>query len=593
MPAGHLLFRSVLAVCLIARGAALSHAHEGHDHDKPPPLALPVAPRVVAVTPDYELVGVASGNGRLTVFLHSFATNEPVKGASMTVSAGDRSMEAKSEGDGVFSLAAPWLDVAGDLELVFGLKLADGGEDLLTGALRRIEAHAAIAPARNEGWQLASLSAHPDLLIGGSAGLVAGVLLTLLIGGRRGSNGPSAGETARSEARSNGSLGTGSTGAAQVKTSRRLILALALILFGAAVFQPNSALAADARAAPLPAVPSTMATDLAQRLPDGTLFVPKATQHLLSIRTLLTAEGAAPIATELTGTIVPGPANFGRVQPGRPGRIEATPGGLAYVGKRVVKGDLLAYVQPYIEAADRANMDSLIAETEARIEKNKTILGRYMGSPGAVPQVKVDEVRGELDALKRKREELLPSVARREPVAAPISGVVSLANATIGQIVEARDVLFEIIDPSELWIEAHGHNHEATALKAMTAAFAIDPHGHRLALEHAGRGLALRHQASISTFKIIERHDSLAVGMPVKVVIQSSARVNGFVLPASAVIRGQTGLPVVWVKTDAERFETQVVKTAPLDGQSVVVTAGLKADKRVVIDGATLLDQVR
>lgn len=588
MPVRHLLFGSVISVCLIAWGAALSDAHEGHDHDKPPPLALPVAPRVVAVTPDYELVGVASGKGRLSVFLHSFATNEPVRGASMTVFSGDRSAEANPEGDGVFNVIAPWLDLAGDLELVFALKLADGGEDLLTGTFRGIAAQAAISPARNVDWQLASLAAHLDRLIAGSAGLVAGILLMLLIGGRRASNGPSVDETAGSQARSNEKIG-----AAPVGPSPRLVRTLALILFGAVAFRPESVQAADARATPFPAVPSTMATDLAQRLPDGTLFVPKATQHLLSIRTLLTAEGASPIATELTGTIVPGPANFGRVQPGRPGRIEATPDGLAYVGKRVEKGDLLAYVQPYIEAADRANMDSLIAETEARIEKNRTILGRYMVSPGAVPQVRVDEVRGELDALKRKREELLPSIARREPVAAPISGVVSLSNASIGQIVEARDVLFEIIDPSELWVEAHGHNHEATALKAMTAAFAIDPHGHRLALELAGRGLALRHQASISTFKIIERHDSLAVGMPVKVVIQSNAGVNGVVLPASAVIRGQTGLPVVWVKTDAERFETQVVKTAPLDGQSIVVTAGLKAEKRVVIDGATLLDQVR
>lgn len=583
MPVCHLSFRSVLVVCLIAWGTALSSAHEGHDHGKPPPLALPVAPRVVAVTPDYELVGVASGSGRLSIFLHSFATNEPVKGASMTVSAGDRSADARSEGDGVFSLAAPWLDVAGDLDLVFALNLADGGEDLLTGALRRTEAQAAISQARDVDWRVASLVVHRDWLIAGGAGLVVGVLVMLLIGGRRGANGSPPHETGS----------TRQTDAALVGPSRRLVRTFALMFFGAVAFRSDHALAADANVAPLPAIPSTMTTDLAQRLPDGTLFVPKATQHLLSIRTVLTAEDAVAMATELTGTVVPGPANFGRVQPGRPGRIEATPEGLAYVGKRVAKGDLLAYVQPYIEAADRANMDSLIAETEARIEKNKTILARYMGSPGAVPQVKVDEVRGELEALKRKREELLPSVARREPVAAPISGVVSLAHATIGQIVEARDVLFEIIDPSELWVEAHGHNHETTALKAMTAAFAIDPHGLRLALELAGRGLALRHQASISTFKIIGSHDSLAVGMPVKVVIQSSARVSGFVLPASAVIRGQTGLPVVWVKTDAERFEPQVVKTAPLDGQSIVVTAGLKAHMRVVIDGAALLDQVR
>jgi membrane fusion protein, heavy metal efflux system len=49
----------------------------------------------------------------------------------------------------------------------------------------------------------------------------------------------------------------------------------------------------------------------------------------------------------------------------------------------------------------------------------------------------------------------------------------------------------------------------------------------------------------------------------------------------------------VWIKTDAERFEPQLVKLTPLDGQNVVVTAGLKVDRRVVTDGVTLLNQVR
>ncbi|MDX2157893.1 MAG: efflux RND transporter periplasmic adaptor subunit [Hyphomicrobiaceae bacterium] len=587
MPDFTLLLRAVLALCLLGASLASADAHEGHDHGKPPSLALPAAPRVVAVTPDFELVGVASGEGRLTVFLHSFATNAPIQGAGMTISAGDQSAEAKPEGAGVFSVALPWLSTGGDVDLVFSLRLADGSEDLLTGTLRHAAARPPAATAQNAESNLGSFVAREDLLLSGGAGLALGVLLTLLLAGGRSSS-----KTAvkANEARPPAGEPKPEGDAAGVRLLRRSIGALALV--GATILPTDDARAADAAVA-LPSVPPTTATDLPQRMPDGTLFVPKATQHLLSIRTMLTAEGTAPIATELTGTVTAGPANFGRVQPGRPGRIEATPEGLAFVGKRVEKGDLLAYVQTYIEAADRANIDSLIAETEARIEKNKTILSRYMASPGAVPQVRVDEVQGEIEALRRKREELLPSVRRREPVTAPISGVVSLANATIGQIVEGRDVLFEIVDPSELWVEAHGHNHEGNALQGMTAAFAIDPHGHRLPLALAGRGLVLRHQASVSTFRILEGHDSLSVGMPVKVVIQSSRRVSGFVLPSSAVVRGESGLPTVWIKTEAERFEAQVVKTAQLDGLSVVVTAGLRIDKRVVVEGATLLDQVR
>ena len=95
------------------------------------------------------------------------------------------------------------------------------------------------------------------------------------------------------------------------------------------------------------------------------------------------------------------------------------------------------------------------------------------------------------------------------------------------------------------------------------------------------------------TFRMASGQDRLSIGMPVKVVLQSTAKVDGFILPASAIVRGQTGLPIVWIKTEPERFEPQTVKVEPLDGQSVVVTAGLKPDQRIVTDGVTLLNQVR
>ena len=64
-------------------------------------------------------------------------------------------------------------------------------------------------------------------------------------------------------------------------------------------------------------------------------------------------------------------------------------------------------------------------------------------------------------------------------------------------------------------------------------------------------------------------------------------------LPASSVIRAQSGLSVVWVKTDAERFEPRPVRVEPLDGQRVMVSAGLAPDMRVVTAGAILLNQIR
>ena len=52
MPVLAPMFRIVLAICLLGSINLPARAHAGHDHVKPQPLALPVAPCVVAVTPD-------------------------------------------------------------------------------------------------------------------------------------------------------------------------------------------------------------------------------------------------------------------------------------------------------------------------------------------------------------------------------------------------------------------------------------------------------------------------------------------------------------------------------------------------------------
>lgn len=563
-----------------------ANAHEGHDHDKPPPLNLPVAPRIVAVTPDLELVGVLSGKEQLTVFLHEFATNHPVAGAKMTVSADADSIEAKSEGPGVFTLAAPWIAKGATVDLIFSLKLANGGEDLLTGRLevpQSLEQSLAKSPAR-VAWYKALIE-DQRLLWAVASSFVGGILLALLFaGGRREpSISESGGKTTE--------IKTAPAAQSEVTPLRRNAGAAVILAIVVAMGASDPAAAAESKQAALPSVPSTMATDQPQRMPDATLFIPKATQHLLSIRTQVVARSKAAKSIEMSGRVTVGPQNIGRVQSNRPGRYLAAGERVGFVGMRVEAGQILGQVETYIEESDRANIVSQIAETEARIAKNRTILSRYEKSPGAVPQVKVDEIRGELQALIKGREELLPSTSAREPLVAPISGVISAANVVVGQVVESRDVLFEIIDPTEFWVEAVSAHPEAA--DNMASAVAVVHDHHFLDLEYLGRGLVLRNHSAVLNFKVLNSGEDIAVGMTAKVVLQSNEETEGFVLPASAVVRGPTGLPIVWIKKQPERFEPQVVKVEPFDGDSVVITAGLKPDQRVVTDGVTLLNQVR
>jgi membrane fusion protein, heavy metal efflux system len=556
-------------------------AHEGHDHDTPAPLSLPVAPRVIAVTPDYELVGVLSGRDRLTIFLHHFETGEPVKNAKLTVSVDASDVEAVAKDDGVFEVSASWLASTQPIDILFKLTLSDD-QDILTGRLEKASTADPIASRAP-----ASAGQARQLVYVAIAALMTGALAALWLSSglarRR--------KQAAASAPINEGSGQQAESASNIKRLHRIFLFLLLTAVPTLTWLAIADTVGAQDTRKLPTVPSTMATDQPQRMPDGSLFVPMATQHLLSVRTLLTKESKSPRTVELVGTIIADPNSFGRVQSGHAGRIDPPEGGLAYVGKRIEKGDLLAYLTHHIEAYNKGSLQGEIAELEARIVLQENKLALYRKHPQVIPVIKIVEAEGELRALRQKRNELLPTLSDREEVRAPISGVISTASVVPGQVVDAREVVFEIVDPSRFWVEAIAH--DLSVIANLSQAVAVTNSGEKLPLEFAGAGLSLKQQAAPLTFRVTQTSPNLSIGRPVTVILQSTVEVNGIPLPASSVVRASTGLWVVWVKTEPERFEPRTIRYEPLDGQRVVVLAGLKPDLRVVTEGATLLNQIR
>jgi hypothetical protein len=79
----------------------------------------------------------------------------------------------------------------------------------------------------------------------------------------------------------------------------------------------------------------------------------------------------------------------------------------------------------------------------------------------------------------------------------------------------------------------------------------------------------------------------------VTVIAQRKSTVKGHVLPAEALTRNPANEPVVWIKSGAERYIPQPVQFQTLDAKTIVVTQGLGADNRVVVQGAPLIAQIR
>ena len=552
---GRLLAGLALGLLVSAQAPVLAHA--GHD-DEAPAAAAPAgaSPRAEAASAEFELVAVAKGQA-LVITLDRFATDEPITDGSIEVAEQGDALKAEAQEDGTYLVHAPWVGQAGKHDLTFTVSAGDAS-DLLTATLDIPEApHAMAAP-------------------GGAFG---GGLVGSVLGARRGAV----------TAALSFVLGMLTVAAVRAQGRWRAVSGAAVLLVG--VVAAGAAFAhggTDDGDGPAPAV---AASDTPRRLPDGSVAMPKDAQRLLAIRTTLAAQAQSARTVQVIGQVIADPATAGRVQSTQTGRVQPAGSDLAHVGQSVQKGDALATVVPVITGVERGGLQAQVAELDAQIRIAQQRVARLSALAGSVAGKDIDDARSELAGAQARRSALSPALVQGEVLRAPVSGVVSVANVMTGQVVESKDVLFEIVDPKRLWIEAIAF--DPAIAGQMTTASARTTDGTPLAVTFVGRGLSLRQGAVPLQFRIENPPPSLTVGAPVTVIANVAAQESGYALPRTAVVRMPNGGSAVWDHVSAERFVPRPVRLQPLDGGNVLVLAGLKAEQRIVVQGADLLNQVR
>jgi membrane fusion protein, heavy metal efflux system len=544
--------RPILWALLVLFGFAVAPsvvpAHEGHDHG-PPPVEAPTtaAPRAEAQSDLFELVATAR-DGVLTVFLDRFVGNHPVSGATIEVET-PQGPKSLTPVDDRYRIEAPWMSAPGAHDLLFTVAVGADVDVLTTtlvvpqttgeaasmvrGPLGRVASAFAVSPLPHSGLGLAAAAFACGLVVAGF-----------------------------------------------VRTRRRMAIVAVCMLVVAALF------ATGAFGQPAPAV-----RDVARRLPDGSVFMPKQTQRLLEVRTLLTEHSAHPVSVELPGRVIADPNASGYVQAAVSGRLSAPPSGFPRLGARVTKGQVLAYVSGPLSAAEALDLRQRQGELDQQISIVQQRIGRFeklIGS-GAVSRVQLEEARLELDGLRDRRQALERMRREPEPLLAPVDGLVATANAVAGQIADANAIIFQIVDPQRLWVEAQS----LEAISDVVAAEARAPDGRRFSLAFMGAGLADRSQFLPVHFSLPEGESGVRIGQLVSVFVQTAVRVEGVAAPRSAVLTGANGQSVVYEHARAERFEPREVRVTPLDATRVLISAGVGQGRRIVVQGAELLNQVR
>ncbi|ORE97535.1 RND family efflux transporter MFP subunit [Aurantimonas sp. 22II-16-19i] len=539
-------------------------AHEGHDHGTPPPVvSAQTAPRAEAQSALFELVAVARGPS-LEIHLDRFDTNEPIVGATLDVETPAGPVTATVDGD-VYRLDAPWAEQPGTYDLI--ATIASGSDiDFLTATLVIPEAPAPVVAA-NSGW-----------LVGSALATEMQEALAVDLTDRLSRNDPAILAV--------GALGFGLGVLAMAVFRRRVFVAAGTVAVLVVLFTGSIAVAQEATAAPVVGV-----RDLAQRLPDGSVFVPKPSQRILAIRTLLTAASEHRRSVEMPGRVIPDPNASGYVQASIAGRLSSPPGGFPRLGSKVAAGDVLAFVTSPIQTIDQSDLrqrlselDQAISIAEQRVRRSETLV-----KSGTIAQTTLDETRIELEGLRERRVAIEQVQVKPEPLVAPVSGVIAASNAIAGQMAESNAVVFHIVDPERLWVEALAYG----GAGSFASASAEVGDGRALSLTFEGAGFAGTSPALPVHFRVEGETTGLRPGQMLTVLGQSEETEAGIALPRTSVLRGQNGQDIVFIHSGAERFEPKEVRVLPLDGQRVLVAAGIEAGSRVVTEGAELLNQIR
>lgn len=575
--------RGAMVAMILAISTALTLAGPGHDHG-PVEMAPtgPASPRIVTESEAYELIGLVK-DGKLVVFLDNRSDTSPVTNAKIELTIDGKMGIAEPKADGTYVFTSPVLGKPGEREVI--VSISDSGRsDLLVGTLK--PSNAGGEHQHGNGSDHDHTDDHQDgpnsklSVPGPIAKSLEHVGISSVELNRMASSAPVIGGIGLA-------LGLLIGGLVRRRTGILAGFLGLLLVFGAgAAFAGPGHDHGDGGA-------SASSGDAPRRLPDGELFLPKPTQRLLNIRTRVLKTETVHVSTKLIGRVISDPNRSGLVQSTIGGRIKAIAGGLPVLGRSVKAGEVLAYVEPAfapIDASDvrqtAGDLEQRIALLKARSARMQRLVDKQVASRANLKDLEI-----ELEGLKVRREQLREARNRPEPLLAPVDGVITEVRVAAGQVVNAADTLFHVVDPSSLWVEAISYDPSLRLAGVKARARTVD--GVPFDLEFVGRSRALQQQATILQFRVKKPSDALSIGSPVKVVVETGEPVTGLFIPRTAIAQAPNGQMVTFRRLEPERYLPKAVRFEDVDGERVHVISGLRPGDQIIVRNAPLVNQIR
>ncbi|MHB8121164.1 MAG: efflux RND transporter periplasmic adaptor subunit [Desulfuromonadaceae bacterium] len=273
---------------------------------------------------------------------------------------------------------------------------------------------------------------------------------------------------------------------------------------------------------------------------------------------------------------------------------------LPFIGKKVAKGEVVAYIEPPIrQEGGIGQLTAGYAEAKNRVTlaRKEYDRAKRLYDAKIAPLKRVEEAELALSSAKSALEPLqnaLNSVAGdagngRIAVRATISGTVVEINVNNGKGIEAGQPILRIINTGTLWLKANLPAADAgKAALASGATFTItglDGEFRPTRLVTVGDMLDPQTRTLPVIFEVPNAGSRLKVGMFANVAIRTGEAKNALAVPKEALVEDE-GRWFLFVQTAGEVFERREVKLGAQDKGYVQVIEGLKAHERVVSKGA-------
>ncbi|MBC8406356.1 MAG: efflux RND transporter periplasmic adaptor subunit [Planctomycetes bacterium] len=186
----------------------------------------------------------------------------------------------------------------------------------------------------------------------------------------------------------------------------------------------------------------------------------------------------------------------------------------------------------------------------------------------------------------------------RVPLVAAISGEVVNVNHVEGEVVQAQDEIYRLLNLEHVWIAAHVSEFDLAAISAKPGAVlkfpAYPARSFDILGEMGGELVAVGREVDQKT-RTVELHYQapnpeglFRAGMFADVFLETQKSIDAIAIPESAVVM-DNGQTVAYVQHSGEAFQRRELELGIQDGVFIEVLSGLKAGERIAVNGGYLI----